>query len=160
MFFGCIFCVYSIKFTFCLVIGSPPPILAIYGNLFLWFIEYPWLKIVKSLNITLVGVTYFFLVRIWFLLLPPPLTVASTEVLFLYNLDRRLVSARILEYLGSLLVRSFDYTMLLYFSLAFWMSYCSGTYLPVSQSYLFLSMKVEIVPYNIDDNYWVIALFY
>ena len=160
MFFGCIFCVYSIKFPFCLVIGSPPPILAIYGNLFLWFIEYPWFKIVKSLNITLVGVTYFFLVRIWFLLLPPPLTVASTEVLFLYNLDRRLVSARILEYLGSLLVRSFDYTMFLYFSLAFWMSYYSGTYLSVSQSYLVLSMKVEIVPYNIDENYWVITFFY
>ena len=40
------------------------------------------------------------------------------------------------------------------------MSYYSGTYLSVSQSYLVLSMKVEIVPYNIDDNYWVIALFY
>ena len=47
------------NFHFHIVIGAPIPILAIFGNPILWFIEYTGSKIVKSLNITLVGVLYF-----------------------------------------------------------------------------------------------------
>ena len=49
----------SIKVPFHLVIGSTIPILDISGNLILRFLYSPVFKIVKSLNITLVGVPYF-----------------------------------------------------------------------------------------------------
>ena len=49
---------------------------------------------------------------------PPHLTVSITEVFF-SNLDRRVVSARILASLGYVLVHYFDATVVLYFSLEF-----------------------------------------
>ena len=104
--------IHSIKFTFYLVLGVPPPILAISGNISLWFLDRPGLKIVKSLNITLFGVPFLVLVQIWVLLSRHPCTVARTEVLFLFNLDRQVVSAIILAYLGSVLVHYFSATML------------------------------------------------
>ena len=66
-------------------------------------------------------------------MLPPtPLTVARTEVLFLYILDRRVVSARILVFLGSVLVPYCADTSLLYLSAEFCLSYLAGTSIPVS----------------------------
>ena len=52
----------SIKFTFHIVLGAPTPILSISSNIFLWFLDKPGLKIVKSLDINLVGVPSFFVV--------------------------------------------------------------------------------------------------
>ena len=48
---------HSIKFTFHLVIGAPPPILDIYVNIFLWFLDSPVFKIVNFLKTTIVGVS-------------------------------------------------------------------------------------------------------
>ena len=59
MIFGWIVHMNSIKFTFHLVLGSPIPILALSGNLILWHIVSLWFNVVKSLNITLVGVPSF-----------------------------------------------------------------------------------------------------
>ena len=49
----------SVKFTLHIMLGAPIPILAISDNIILWFIDSPVFKIVKSLNITLVGVPSF-----------------------------------------------------------------------------------------------------
>ena len=51
--------VHSIKFTFHIVLGAPTPILYISVNIFLWFIDTPWLNIFKSLNVTIVGFPSF-----------------------------------------------------------------------------------------------------
>ena len=51
--------VHSIKLSFNLVLGAPPPILAIYGNILICYIDTPWLNIVKSLNINILGITLF-----------------------------------------------------------------------------------------------------
>ena len=61
VFVGWMVYVHPIKFPFHLVLGAPPPILDISGNIFLWFIDSPGFKIVKSLSITLVGFTYFYI---------------------------------------------------------------------------------------------------
>ena len=57
-------CVHPIKFPFHLVLGMPPPIFYILINIVLGIIDAPWLKDVKALNITFIGVPhyYFFLV--------------------------------------------------------------------------------------------------
>ena len=54
--------VYYIKFPFRHVLGSPIPILAIPGYIILWFLDSPGLNMVKSLNISLVGVPSFIVV--------------------------------------------------------------------------------------------------
>ena len=59
MFFGWIIYVHSIKFPFSLILGAPLPILAISGNIILWFLDSPSFNIVNSLKITLVGVPFF-----------------------------------------------------------------------------------------------------
>ena len=59
MFVGCMVHLHSIKFPLRLVISTPILILAISGNLILWFLYSPGFKIVKSLNITIVGVPSF-----------------------------------------------------------------------------------------------------
>ena len=51
--------VYSIEFPLNLVIGAPIPILAISGNLILWFLDSPGLKIVKFLKINIIVVPSF-----------------------------------------------------------------------------------------------------
>ena len=73
----------------------------------------------------------------------PPWNVASTEVLFLSNFYRKVVSAIILASMGSVLVHSFADTVLLYFSVAVWMSYPDGTSVPMYQSYFFLSKNLQ-----------------
>ena len=59
MIFGCMVDIHSINFLFRIVLGEPPPILAISGNVFLWFIDSPGFKIFKLLNIILFGLPYF-----------------------------------------------------------------------------------------------------
>ena len=56
---GWMFYVHSIKFPFRIVLGSPSPILAVSGNIFLWFLDTPGFKIVKSLNMSLAGLHSF-----------------------------------------------------------------------------------------------------
>ena len=90
--------------------------------------------------------------QIWVLLPFLPLNFASTEVLFLSDLDRQVVSSRILVSLGYLLVHSFASTMLLYFSVVLRMSYPYGTYVPVSQSSLVFSMKLMNVEFGTDNR--------
>ena len=51
----------SIKFPFRPVLGAPIPIMAISGNLVLWFIDYPGFNIVNYLSIELFGVPSFIL---------------------------------------------------------------------------------------------------
>ena len=60
IFVGWMFHVTSIKCPFRIMLGAPPQILAVYGNVLLWFIKSLWFHIVKSLNITLVEVPSFF----------------------------------------------------------------------------------------------------
>ena len=126
--------VHSIKFLFHIVIRAPIPILAISGNYILWFIEYPGFKIVKCLNITLVRVTSFFLVRFWVLLTPSSLNCCNGRGFFLYHFDRWVVSEWILASSGSILVHYFAAAILLYSSVAFWMISPAGTSVTVSQS--------------------------
>ena len=59
MFIVCIVHVRSIKSPFYIVLGTPQPSLAIYGDIFLQFPDRPVFKIVKYLNITIFGVSYF-----------------------------------------------------------------------------------------------------
>ena len=63
-------------------------------------------SIFESLNINLVVVPSFIVVvgAGLVFLLPPPLTVEKAEVLLLYNLDKRIISARMLASLVSILV--------------------------------------------------------
>ena len=139
----------SIRSPFHLVLGSPIPILAISHGIILWFIESPGFKIVKPLIITLVevlsccygfGFCCLLLLNCW-----------KYRSFFFHELDRRVVRARILVSLASVLVHSVDATMVLYFSVALWMSYPYGDSITVSQSSLFLSMerlKFEFGPKN------------
>ena len=106
--------VHSITFYFHIVLGSPPPILSISRNIFLLFIDTTEFKIFNSLNITHVGVPSFSVgsglgyVTSYFLYF-------FKDRLFLSNLDKLVVSARILASLGSVLVHSFAANMLFYF---------------------------------------------
>ena len=59
MFISLVVHVHSIKFTLHLILGATPPIMAIYGNIFIWFIDTSGFIIVKYLNITLVWVPSF-----------------------------------------------------------------------------------------------------
>ena len=51
--------VHSMKFPFPFLLGAPPPILAISGNIFFRFIDFPGFNIVKYLKITIVVIPYF-----------------------------------------------------------------------------------------------------
>ena len=51
--------VHSIKFAFHIVLVYPIPILAISGNIILWFLYTPGFKTVYYFNIALVGIPYF-----------------------------------------------------------------------------------------------------
>ena len=120
----------SIKFPFRIVLGAPPPILSISGNIFFRFLESSGFNIVNPLYITLVGVPSFsFGMGIC------SITSSSLNCYkdrsFFSNLDRRFVSVIFLSYLGSILVHYFSAAVLLYFSLVFWMSFTSGTSLIV-----------------------------
>ena len=55
----CMVHVHSKKIPFHPVLGAPPPILVISGNIFSRYLDSPGFNIVKSLNITLVGVPSF-----------------------------------------------------------------------------------------------------
>ena len=97
------------------------------------------------------------LVEVWVIIPTPPWNFARKEVLFLFNLDRLVVSARILASLGSELVHYFANTMLLYFSVTVCSSYPDGNYVPVSQSSFVLLMKkirIEFGTDNIALNIW------
>ena len=52
--------------------GGPPQILAISGNILLRFIDTPVFNIIISLNITIVGVSYFIVVADLGYVTPPP----------------------------------------------------------------------------------------
>ena len=68
---GWIFHVHSIKFTFCLVLGVPIPILYISSNISYLFLDSPVFNIVNYLNINLVEFPSF-IVGVGKVLLPPP----------------------------------------------------------------------------------------
>ena len=57
VFIGWIFSVHFIKFLFHILLGAPPPIFSISGNIFPWFLDTPVFNVVKSLNITIVWVS-------------------------------------------------------------------------------------------------------
>ena len=59
MLVGCIFLEHLIKFPFRIVIGTPPPILSISGNILFWYLDMQWFNIVRFLIITLVGLPYY-----------------------------------------------------------------------------------------------------
>ena len=56
MFIGWMVHVHSIKFPFHLVSVAPPPILGIYCNIYLWYLDMLVFNIFKFLSIILVGV--------------------------------------------------------------------------------------------------------
>ena len=134
--------VHFIIFLFGIVLWSPSPILDISGNLFLWFIDSPGFNIIKSLNINLVGFTSFSVGEGLVYINSFSFKYTKDINCVLYNLDKIVVSAIILSSLGSVFIEYSTGTMLLYFSVAFWMSYPARTSFPVYQSYLVLSMKL------------------
>ena len=97
--------VHAIKFTTHLVLGAPPPILAISSDLLLCFLDVTGLKVVKSLNKNLVGVNFFSVIECLGYVPSPPWTFSKTDFSF-SNLDRRVVSAINLASWGSVLVHS------------------------------------------------------
>ena len=78
IFFGWMIHLHAIKFPFRLVLGSPPPILAIPSNIVLWFIDVPGFKVGLSLNITLLGFPSFSVGTDVGLVTPPFCTVTRT----------------------------------------------------------------------------------
>ena len=142
MLVGWIIHVHPIKFLFRIVLGEPPPILAISGNNVLWFLDSPGFNIVKSLNINRVGVPSFSVGVGMCFSTSSSLKNFKDRIFSPYNLDIWVVSARILASLRSVLVHSFSTTMLLYLSVASWMSTPYGTSLPMYQSSLVLSVKL------------------
>ena len=107
--------VHYIKFLFHLVLGSPPPILAISGNIFFINLESTGFKIVKSVNITIVAFPSFSVGASLGYVTSFSLNVLKYRRLFFFNVDIRVVGARILVSLGSVLVYYFVTIMLLYF---------------------------------------------
>ena len=107
--------------------------MAISGNIFLWFIDSPGFNIVKSLKITIVGVPSFSVGAGLGYVNYSSFNCCKEIIFVLYKSDRRVVNARILVSLGSVLVPYCADTILLYFSAALWMSYLDGTSLPVNK---------------------------
>ena len=62
-----------VKFNIHIVIGALPPILAIYSNIVIWFINAPVSKVVKSTNMTSFGVPSFSVSAILGSIYPPSL---------------------------------------------------------------------------------------
>ena len=139
---GCMVHVHSIKFPLHIVLRSPTKILVISGNLFLWFIDTSVSNIVKSLNINFVGVSFFSVGAGLGYVTSSSLEYFKYRSFVLSNLDRWVVSAIILAYLGSVLVHYFAVSVLLYFSVTLWMGFTYGNYVPASQSSFVLSIKL------------------
>ena len=100
--------VHSIKFPFGIVFGSPIPILAISGNLVLWFLDFPGFNIVKSLNIPLVVVPSFSVgVGLCYVTFSSSLNCLKYRIFVFSNLDKRFVVAIILASFWSVLVNFF-----------------------------------------------------
>ena len=59
MFVGWVVHVHIIIFPLRLLIGTPPPFLAIVSNILPRFIDVPRFKVVKFLNTTFIGVPFF-----------------------------------------------------------------------------------------------------
>ena len=87
-----------------IVIGALIPTLDISGNIVLWFLESPVFNIVESLNITIVGVLYFSVGEGLVSVTSSSFNCFKDLSFFPSNLNRCVVSARILAYLGSVLV--------------------------------------------------------
>ena len=98
------------------MIGEPPPILAISGNILLLFIDYPGFKIIKSLNIALVRIPSFSIGAGLGYVKSSSFNCCKEILFVLYNLEIRVVSERILVSLGSVLFPYCTDTILLYFS--------------------------------------------
>ena len=83
------------------------------------------------------------LVLMWFWVMcpPHPWTVSGTEVFYLSNLDKKVVSARIMMSLGSVFVHYFYATMLLHFTVTFLVRSVASTSVSVSQFFIIISMK-------------------
>ena len=149
--------VHSIIFSFRIVIGAPPPIFAISDNISPWFIDTPGFNIVNSLNKNIVGVPYFIVGAGLGYVTSYYLDCYKDRSLFFSNLYIQVVSEIILVSLGSVLVHYFVANVLLYLSVAFWLSSYAGTSVTVYQSSFILSMKllnVEFSPNNISLNMW------
>ena len=95
MFFGWMVNIHTIKFTLNIVLGTPPPSVAVTSNIFLKLLDAPILKIVKSLKISFIGYLPLLILRVWVLFDLSGSTFTITEVLVISNLDRKVVSARI-----------------------------------------------------------------
>ena len=98
------------------MLGEPPPILVISGIIFLLFIDSPGFMIVKFLRITIVGVPSFSVGAGMGYVTSSSFNCCKERSFVLYNLDRRVVCARILVPLGYVLVPYCADTILLYFS--------------------------------------------
>ena len=97
------------------MIGEPPPILAISGNILLLFIDYPGFKIVKSLNIALVRIPSFSIGAGLGYVKSSSFNCCKEILFVLYNLEIRVVSERILVSLESVLFPYCADTISLYF---------------------------------------------
>ena len=115
IFIGWMVHVHFIKFPFHLVLGAPPPIFAISGNILIWFLDTSGFNIVKSLNINLVGVPSFSVGEVQGSVKSSCLNFCKDRSLFFSILDRQGVSASILASLVSVSDHSVAATILLYF---------------------------------------------
>ena len=133
MFFELMINVYTIKFTFYFVLGIPLPLLAMVINILLRFIDATIFKVVKSINKRVLGSLYLLLLQVRILFDISGSTIVRTKILVISNLDRRVVSTRILSLLGSILVQSFAATMVWYLSVSFYIISPDGISMPISQ---------------------------
>ena len=102
------------------------------------------------------------LVQVWVLVHLPPWNVSRREVLSLSTLYIRVVTERFLDPLKSVLVHYFSATILLYFSVALWMSSGAENSFSVSQpSFVSVIKKfnVEFVPDNRTPKIWQNIVF-
>ena len=99
--------VHIFKFTTHLVLGAPLTLLVIGCNLVFGFINLPEFKVGKYINMTIVGVLFKLLVRVWVIFTCPTWTVAITDNLSFSNLYRQVVTKIIMASLGSVLVHFF-----------------------------------------------------
>ena len=132
MLIGCMFHAHAIKFPINLMLGAPPPILAISSNTVPWFLDVPGFNVVNFLNITIFGIPHFSVIAGLGYVSSSSLYFFNDISFSFYNLDKIVVNAIIFPSLGFVLVHYFAAILLLSLLVVLWTSSCAGTSVNVS----------------------------
>ena len=128
----CMFYAHAIKFPINLMLGVPPPILAISINIVPWFLDAPGFNVVNSLSINIFGIPHFSVIAGLGSVSSTSLYFFNYRIVSFYNLDIIVVNAIIFPSLGFVLVHYFAAIMLLLLLVVLWMSSCSRNSVTVS----------------------------